>query len=58
MVGPQVVDLLLVHAHPEVFADKLHCVQLVLVSWAVLRYPDIKCGEKEKIATVNLRTFS
>lgn len=30
MVGSQIVDLLLVNRHPEIGADELHCVELVL----------------------------
>lgn len=44
MVGPKVVNLLLEHAGPEVFADKLHDVQLVFEPCCVL----CKSVEKEK----------
>ena len=37
MIGSKVINLFLVHAHPEFLAHKLHGVQLVFVPWTVFR---------------------
>ena len=57
MVGPQVVNLLPEHGNPEVFANELQQIQLVLKLWVISRQPLYESVASAVAEQLELGTF-